>query len=139
MKLLIDTNVALDVLLNRVPFCSSSANVLSLVQRDDVQEYVSASAITDIYYIIHRQLKDRKTARELLSRLLMIVSVASVSEHEIKKALSLEWDDFEDSVQYSAALLQEMDGIVTRNPGDYREAHLPVWSPEQILQLLSHK
>lgn len=49
-------------------------------------------------------------------------------------ALELEWNDFEDAVQYSVATLNEMDGIVTRNLKDYKEANIKVWSPEQILQ-----
>lgn len=51
MKLLIDTNIVLDILLKREPFCQNAVKVLNLAQYDDVQEYVPASAITDIYYI----------------------------------------------------------------------------------------
>ena len=68
-----------------------------------------------------------------MKELLMVVSVASVSKQEIENAISLEWNDFEDSVQYSVAYLQEMDGIVTRNPNDYREAEIKVWKPEELL------
>ena len=139
MKLLIDTNVVLDVLLRREPFFRTAAEVLSLTQRDEVREYVSASAITDIYYIANKQMKDRGAVRDLLKRLLMIVSVAAVSEREIQNALNLAWGDFEDSVQYSVALLNEMDGIVTRNPSDYQEANIQIWLPEQVLKLLSNK
>ena len=135
MKLLIDTNVVLDVLLRREPFFRTAAEVLNLTQRDDVREYVSASAITDIYYIANKQLKDRAAVRDLLERLLKIVSVAAVSEQEIRNALNLTWADFEDSVQYSVALLNEMDGIVTRNPDDYQEANMRIWLPEQTLEL----
>ena len=137
MKLLIDTNVVLDVLLRREPFFRTAAEVLSLTQRDDVREYVSASAITDIYYIANKQLKDRAAVRDLLERLLKIVSVAAVSEQEIRNALNLTWADFEDSVQYSVALLNEMDGIVTRNPDDYQEANMRIWLPEQVLELFA--
>ena len=137
MKLLIDTNVVLDVLLRREPFSKTAAEVLNLTQRDDVQEYVSASAITDIYYIANKQMKDRDAVRDLLKRLLMIVSVAAVSEREIQNALNLAWGDFEDSVQYSVALLNEMDGIVTRNPDDYQEANMRIWLPEQVLELFA--
>lgn len=115
MKLLVDTNVVLDVLLRREPFVKAATDVLNLTQQDNVREYVSASAITDIYYIAYRQMKDRSAVRELLQRLLSVVSVAAVSEQEIQNALSLGWDDFEDSVQYSVALLSDMDGIITRN------------------------
>ena len=139
MKLLIDTNVVLDVLLRREPFSKTAAEVLNLTQRDDVQEYVSASAITDIYYIANKQMKDRDAVRDLLKRLLMIVSVAAVSEWEIQNALNLAWGDFEDSVQYSVALLNEMDGIVTRNPSDYQEANMRIWLPEQALELFANE
>ena len=137
MKLLIDTNVVLDVLLRREPFSEAAAEVLNLTQRDDVREYVSASAITDIYYIANKQLKDCAAVRDLLERLLKIVSVAAVSEQEIRNALNLTWADFEDSVQYSVALLNEMDGIVTRNPDDYQEANMRIWLPEQALELFA--
>lgn len=138
MKLLIDTNVVLDVLLRREPFFRTAAEVLNLTQRDDVREYVSASAITDIYYIANKQMKDRDAVRDLLKRLLMVVSVAAVSEREIQNALDLAWGDFEVSVQYSVALLNEMDGIVTRNPGDYQEANMRIWIPEQALELFAN-
>ena len=139
MKLLIDTNVVLDVLLRREPFSKTAAEVLNLTQRDDVQEYVSASAITDIYYIANKQMKDRDAVRDLLKRLLVIVSVAAVSKWEIQNALNLAWGDFEDSVQYSVALLNEMDGIVTRNPSDYQDANIRIWLPEQALELFANE
>ena len=139
MKLLIDTNVVLDVLLRREPFFRTAAEVLNLTQLDEVREYVSASTITDIYYIANKQMKDRDAVRDLLKRLLMIVSVAAVSEREIQNALNLAWGDFEDSVQYSVALLNEMDGIVTRNPSDYQEANMRIWLPEQALELFANE
>lgn len=88
MKILIDTNIILDVLLKREPFYHTGTK---------------------------------------------IVSIAYVSEEEIKMALALSWNDFEDSVQYSVALLQEMNGVVTRNPTDYKEAEIIIWNPEDLL------
>lgn len=138
MKLLIDTNVILDVLLKREPFFRDAADVLNLTQRNDVREYVSASAVTDIYYIAERQMKDHTAVKNLLKRLLMVVSIAAVSEQEIQNAIKLDWPDFEDSVQYSVAFLNEMDGIVTRNPTDYQNSDIQIWLPEQVLEVLSN-
>lgn len=137
MRFLIDTNVVLDVLLARDPFCDPAQRVLSLSQRDDVEEYVSASAITDIYYIARRQLKDRDLTKDLIKRLISVVSVAAVSEKEIETALNLPWPDFEDSVQYSVALLSDFDAIVTRDAIDYYDSKVRVMSPEQILSELA--
>ena len=139
MKLLIDTNIVLDVLLKREPFCRDAVNVMNLAQYDDVHEYVSASAITDIYYIAYKQLKDRKLVLDLIKRLLMVVSIAAVTEQEIRNALETEWKDFEDAVQYSVALLNEMEGLVTRNPRDYERADISIWSPEQVLKVYEDK
>ena len=57
----------------------------------------------------------------------------------VQNALNLAWGDFEDSVQYSVALLNEMDGIVTRNPSDYQEANMRIWLPEQALELFANE
>lgn len=108
MKLLIDTNIVLDVLLKREPFCQDAVNVMNLAKYDDVQEYISASAVTDIYYIAYKQIKDRTLVLDLIKRLLMVVAVAAVSEQEIRNALETGWKDFEDAVQYSVVLLNEM-------------------------------
>lgn len=137
MKLLIDTNVILDVLLARGLFCDTAERVLGLSQREDVEEYVSASAITDIYYIAHRQLKERDLTKDLIRRLISVVSVAAVSEKEIETALKLSWPDFEDAVQYSVALLSDFDAIVTRDVLGYSNAEVRVISPEQILSELT--
>lgn len=134
MRFLIDTNVILDVLLKREPFYESGAMVLKISAKTDVEEFVSASAITDIYYIAYRMLRDKEAVRDLINKLLKVVSVASVSKAEIIKALELEWNDFEDSVQYSVAFLGEMDGLITRNRDDYKMSELPVWTPEQFLE-----
>ena len=133
MKILIDTNIVLDVMIKREPFYKLSMEILSLTKKDDIEEYVSASAITDIYYLAFRQLRNKEMVKKLMKELLTVVSVASVSEQEIENALYLEWNDFEDSVQYSVAFLQEMEGIVTRNPNDYKEARIKVWKPEELL------
>ena len=134
MKLLIDTNIVLDVLLKREPFCHDAVKVMNMAQYDDIQEYISASAVTDIYYIAYKQIRDRTLVLDLMKRLLMVVSIAAVSEQEIRNALETRWKDFEDAVQYSVALLNEMEGLVTRNPRDYEGTDINIWSPEQVLK-----
>ena len=133
MKYLIDTNVILDVLLKRESFYKSCAKVLTLARQEDTELYVSASAITDIYYIAYQALRDKTEVQSLIVKLLKIVLIAGVSDDEIKKALALSWVDFEDSVQYSVALLQEMDGIITQNPRDYKRSEIKVWTPGEIV------
>lgn len=136
MKILIDTNIVLDLMLRRDPFYDTAAAVLGLSKKNNVQEYISASAVTDIYYISYRQLRDKRIVMNLLKELLTVVSVAGVSKNEILRALELDWNDFEDSVQYSVALLQGMDCMITRNLHDYEKSEIPVFLPEQALQII---
>ena len=110
-----------------------SGNIESLV--DSLVGVIRDTGMTlEVYYIAYKNLRDKAAVRELLKKLLLIVSVAGVSEEEIQKALELEWNDFEDSVQYSVAALNEMDGIITRNVKDYSSAEMQVWEPAQFLE-----
>ena len=75
MRVLIDTNIILDVMLKRQPFYENGAKILKLSTNENMQEFVSASAITDIYYIVYKNLKNKEMVRELLCKLLKIVSI----------------------------------------------------------------
>jgi predicted nucleic acid-binding protein len=135
MNILIDTNVALDALLERQPFCAAASRVLSLSTLG-VGIFVSASAITDIYYISRKHIGSKKAAMELLKRLLLNADAATVSNAEIRRAIALDWGDFEDAVQYAAGECLAVDYIVTRNPADFTAATLPVATPEDFLSLV---
>lgn len=137
MKVLFDTNVILDLLLNRQPFCEISARVIDLSATKIVEGYVSASAITDIYYLAYKGIKDKLMVRSLLEKLLQIVTIAGVTESEIRAALQSDWSDFEDAVQYFAACGVNASYIITRNKRDYLSGEIVVVEPEEFLNILS--
>ena len=133
MKLLIDTNIVLDVILERNEYLDSSASVLKLAGISNVYEYITASSITDVYYIAYKQLKDIAKTKQCIRNILQILDVADVGKNEILNALDSDWKDFEDAVQYSTAIFADFDGIVTRNLKDFSESLIPVYTPEEIL------
>ena len=135
MNILVDTNVALDALLERQPFYAAAVEVLGLSTLG-IGIFVSASAITDIYYISSKHRGSKKAAVELLKRLLLNVDVATVSGAEIRRAIALDWGDFEDAVQYTVGECLAVDYIVTRNIADFTAAALPVVTPEGFLSLV---
>ena len=137
MRILFDTNIILDVLLKREPFYENAANVLKATENSDIKEFVSASAITDIYYIAYKTLRDKAKVKELLKSILRIVSVAGIPAEDIYSSLELDWNDFEDSIQYSSAVGNDMDGLITRNVKDYSLAELPIWTPEAFLEIIA--
>jgi len=134
MIVLIDTNVALDVILKREPFFESAQLVMLASERNYIRGFITASAITDIFYVTNKYLKDKAAARNLLKEHLMgSVNVATVDGNVIYRALDMEWDDFEDCVQYVVGESISADYIVTRNPKDFSEGEIKVASPEELI------
>ncbi len=133
LNLLIDTNVALDFILEREPFFETSRKVIDLPNEHNVTEFVSATTVTDIYYIAYRHLKNREIVMALLKKFLQVVKVANVTQKEIYMALNLDWKDFEDAVQYSVAASNDFDGIVTRNMQGFDEDDaVKIFTPEEV-------
>jgi predicted nucleic acid-binding protein len=135
MKILIDSNVVLDLLLERGAFYDPALRVFSL-SKGSFRLFVSASTITDIYYIVRNLKKSKEIALESLKNLLAMVDVAAVTGDEIRQAVNLDWSDFEDAVQYAVGESIAVDYIVTRNKNDFASAVLPVVSPDEFLALL---
>ena len=135
MKVFYDSNVVLDVLLNRTDFVSDSLSALKLSENRIVKGYISVVSITDIFYLVKKNLKDTDVAIEKIKTLLNIVSVAKADEKIAKKAIDSGWKDFEDSVQYSVAKKANCKCIVTRNKKDYKFSDIPVYTPTEFIEL----
>ena len=136
MKILIDANVALDILLERHPFYVTGIQVLGL-SKIGIELYVSSSTITDLYYIIRRELKSKEKSILLLKNLIINVDIAAVSGSEIRKAIDLDWSDFEDAVQFAAGESIAVDYLVTRNTSDFASASMPVVTPDDLLRIIT--
>jgi predicted nucleic acid-binding protein len=129
MKVLVDTNVILDVLLKRNGLYTESFKIFQLVEQHAISGCVSSSAITDIFYLIHKAQKDINIVYQAVDALAALFTITPVFESTIKSALVLRWKDFEDAVQYSTAKENEVDCIVTRNKDDYTASDIPCVSP----------
>jgi len=138
MNVLIDTNIVLDVLLRRDPYYHNAARISVLSEKGYIHSYVSASAITDIFYVVNKELRDNNAVLGLLKNLLATTRVASVTETGIHEALDLRWDDFEDSVQYVAGKSISAEYIITRNPKDFANSRIRVVSPEEFINQIAH-
>lgn len=99
MKVLLDTNIILDVALQRQPYFDESDRVLSLVEQKQVEGYVSASTYSDLYYLIRKE-RGREWALNYLRGLAIICRIAAVNEAAIAMALTINFKDFEDAIQY---------------------------------------
>jgi predicted nucleic-acid-binding protein len=131
-QVLFDSDVLIDVLAQRQPFVTASAQALDRVTQPEVQGFVSGHAVTNIFYILRRQVGS-KTARELVSRLLQHLQVASVTDEVIRAALQSSITDFEDAVTSEVANVAGVEVIVTRNTPDFATSAIPAVLPEVFL------
>ena len=135
MTALIDSNVVLDVLLDNAGMVAGSRAVFDLAYKKRFTGYVSASAVTDIFYISKKKL-GKKGAKEALKKLLRVVNPATVTDDHIYQALDLDWDDFEDSVQFTVGESLSADYIVTRNTQDFTSSSIPAVTPEVFMRII---
>jgi predicted nucleic acid-binding protein len=136
MNVLIDTNIALDVMLNRTAFYAESSQILLMSEKGLIDGYISASAITDIYYFIQKEKRDKKITLSHIKDLVKMIHIAAVTNNEVNRAIALEWDDFEDSIQYTVGESIDAQYIITRNSKDYETSAIPVLMPAEFIQLV---
>ena len=135
MKVLFDTNVLLDVLLDREPFATHSAGVLSRAEKGEVAGYACATTITTLFYLCRKQMGE-DDARQNIQTLLSILAVAPVNQPVIEGAVQAGFNDFEDAVLSESAVLVSADVIVTRNKKDFAKSSVAIYTPEELLNVL---
>lgn len=136
MRVLVDTNVVLDVLFARQPFFNDSAEVFGLVEHSKIDGLLCATTITTIDYLL-TQAMPRPTARQTLQKLLELFDIAPVNRAVLEEALKSRLTDFKDAVLDQAGRLAGAEVVVTRNQQDFRHAVLKVLGPDELLASLS--
>jgi len=136
MRVLLDTNVVLDFLLDRAPFAEAAAALWQANEDGRLAAYVSVITPINVFYIA-RKLKGAPAARQLVESLLAACRVCELDRDMLLSALSLPLKDFEDAAQVVSAEGESLDALVTRDPNDYKNIRLPVLSPSDCLKRLS--
>jgi predicted nucleic acid-binding protein len=131
---MIDTNIFLDVFLEREPFYNNSKAVLQLCEDKKVHGFISASSITDLFYITRKALKSREMAYKTLGNVMDIVKVLSVTNEDVLSAYMQHTSDFEDCLLATCAKSNKCSAIVTRNKKDFMEFDMILLSPEELLE-----
>jgi predicted nucleic acid-binding protein len=135
MRVLLDTDVVLDFLLERTPFAEAAAELFEMIALGTCDGHVAAITPVNIFYIA-RKTHGGEEARRGVAALLRVVRVCPVDNLILSLALASPIGDYEDAVQHACAVASGLDAIVTRNLGDYENATLPVFSPAAFLTRL---
>jgi len=131
LRILFDTNIILDVLLNRKEFVEISSNIVGMVEKNELDGYLCATTITTLDYLISKA-TNRKQAKIEIQKLLTLFKIADVNSIVLKLSINSEFDDFEDAVQYYSGEYCEVEGLVTRNTKDYKNTDLPIYTPDEL-------
>ena len=136
MRVLIDTCVVIDALQSRADFEKDAQNIFLAAANNAFLGYITAKAVTDIYYLMHRYTHSDKTSRETLNKLFTLFDVLDTSGIDCRKAVPSPVSDFEDAVMIETALRSEVDCIVTWDTEDFSKSPVPVLSPKAFLEEL---
>jgi len=134
-RLLVDTNVVLDVLLDRQSHARASVPIWVSIETGRCEGYLAAHAITPIHFLIQRELGARK-AKQLVALMLRMFRVAAVDGVVIEQALGLAMSNFEDAVTAAAGQVSGCDFIVTRDPKGFRGSPVRAMTPDAVLPML---
>lgn len=134
-KIFVDSDIILDLLSGRQPHYNAAAELFSLADEGAVRVFVSSLSFSNINYILSRQYSGDQARKKLL-KFKTLVSILSVNEKIIELALSSEFKDFEDAIQYYTAIENSIVTLLTRNLKDFRKADISVLTAEQYLKTL---
>lgn len=131
MRVLIDTNVVLDFLQEREPFVDDAAKIFAKIDAGELEGFISAITITNIYYII-RKVSGKIAAQDALAQIMTDLHICAVDRGILEQAIALNFQDFEDAVQCACAIANEVDAIVTRDTSGFVNAEILVIAPGEL-------
>jgi len=137
-KVFIDTDIILDVALERKIFWEESRLVFLMIENGVFQGVTSSIVISNIYYVLMKAGGDRN-ARLFISRLIKIISICSVDHSDVVNALESKFNDFEDALQHFASLKNQCDYIVTRNVKDFKHSNIETLLPMEIISMFKER
>ncbi len=132
-RVFIDSDITFDLLIERHPFYDAAARLFSLADNNKLKIYISALSFSNLHYILRKKY-NAELSIKTLQRLKAITNVLAVNEKIIDLALSSDFNDLEDAIQYYVALENEIPIILTRNLKDFKLSKIPVMTADDFLK-----
>jgi len=131
-KLLIDTNIVIDLLAKRENFYQEAQELFTLADEKNILLFISSLSLVNTHYILSKHLNENEV-RKTLVKFKILVGVLPLEDKIIELALVSDFKDFEDAVQYYTALDNKLNFIITRNKKDFKTSKLPVFTAREYL------
>ena len=134
-KLLIDTNIIVDLLAKRENFYREAQELFTFVDERNSSLFISSLTFVNTYYILSKYLNANEV-RKILIKFKILVNVLPLDDKIVELALASDFGDFEDAIQYHTALANNLDIIITRNKKDFKTSQLPILTAKEYLNRL---
>ena len=134
MRVLLDTNILLDVVEKREPYFSDSYQVFKLSATKEIDAIIGAGSVTDIYYVVRKNCKNVEKAAGYIIDLFKVVTFVDTKAADIQEALKFSFSDFEDAVVAATAARENASYIITRNVDDFSKSPVPAINPADFLK-----
>lgn len=131
-NLLIDTNIIIDLLAKRKDFYQEVQELFTLADENEVNLYISSLTFANTHYVLSKKL-NADQIRKVLIKFKLLVKILPLDDRILELALSSDFKDFEDGIQYYTALENKLEIIITRNKKDFKTAKLPVLTAKEYL------
>ena len=133
-KILVDTNIVLDLLAKRTAFFIEAQELFTLSDKNELKLYVSSLTFANTYYILSQKMK-LENARKILRKFKVLVEVLPMDDKIIDLSLESNFKDFEDAIQYHTAIENDVKIIITRNLKDFKTAKIPVLTARAYIEM----
>ena len=132
-KILLDTNIILDLLACRMPYYTEAAELFSLADKKEIKLSISSLCLADTHYILSKQNPEMEV-RKILRKFKVLVNVLPLDDKITDLALNSEFRDFEDAIQYYTAIENDQELIITRNHPDFKDSKIPVMTAGEFIK-----
>ena len=143
MRVLLDTNVIIDVLQNREPWCRSGKAIFLSVAKKEFSGCITAKEAADIHFFAKKQFKGEENvdnkARQILIKLFSLFEIIDTTESDCKNALSFPNNDYEDAIMIETALRSGVDCIITRNTEHFLESPVKIYTPDEFVKIINDR
>jgi predicted nucleic acid-binding protein len=136
INILLDTNVVIDLLIDRQPFSIAAARIFDYAAKKRVRLLLTAVSYNNIYYIVKKQSTHKETIK-ILKSLGEYTEIIDTTKETILSALNSDFNDFEDAIQYFCGKsLKTLHVIATRDLKGFKYGNIPVMTPEQVISFI---
>ena len=136
IKVFLDTNVFLDLLLERGTLADASETILTWCEEGQIIGVTSSVSIANIYYVVRKHRSSKAEAKKVVRKILGFIGISAITKKDLLLSIESDFNDFEDAIQYYSALnIDDLNFILTKNVKDYTQSTIPIITPENFVSM----